>query len=257
MKHVAPRTLEPAQASLNRAMMTDSLERFTAGTSHVINNLMTCVLGYSELIMLKLPEDSPCVEYLRNIEQAAGQAADLCQRMATYAGKGRYVIVPHDINVLTGDFFLLLQSMFRDKADMYWRSTWDLPKVGLDATRYRQALMEVVLNAVEAGGARRNRIWISARMTHLDRAKLDSLIGGRGLCEGMYVAVEVRDTGTGMDAATKDRMFDPFFSTKSASQGMGLSMVQGIMRRMAGAVAVRSEPGKGTAVEMFFPPAPV
>jgi two-component system, cell cycle sensor histidine kinase and response regulator CckA len=129
----------------------------------------------------------------------------------------------------------------------------EVPPIEADVAQFRQALMNVLLNAAEAIGAEAGEIGIRVQARRADRAYLAAFPSGHDLPEGDYVAVEVRDNGPGMDAATLQRLFDPFFTTKFAGRGLGLPAVLGILRGHHGAVKAESAPGQGSTFTLLFP----
>jgi CheY-like chemotaxis protein len=132
----------------------------------------------------------------------------------------------------------------------------DLPPILGDASQMRQVIMNLVLNAAEALGPEGGVITVATDTVHADAATLAETLLGAGLSEGEYVTLEVRDTGSGMDEATRARIFEPFFTTKFTGRGLGLSAVQGIVRGHQGTLTVTSEPGQGSTFRLLFPHAP-
>ncbi|MES2694218.1 MAG: response regulator, partial [Verrucomicrobiota bacterium] len=132
-----------------------------------------------------------------------------------------------------------------------------LPAVEGDATQLRQVIMNLVINASEAIGARSGAIGLSTGLTRVDRAYLGGTILAPELPPGTYVSLEVSDNGSGMDAATQAKIFDPFFTTKFTGRGLGLAAVLGIVRGHKGALKVYSEVGRGTTFKILLPCASV
>jgi CheY-like chemotaxis protein len=126
-----------------------------------------------------------------------------------------------------------------------------LPRIDADATQMHQVVMNLTANATEAIGERRGVITIRTRVVRGDLLAQNCI--GENPGEGNYVALEVSDTGVGMDEETQVSIFDPFFSTKYTGRGLGLSSVQGIVRRHKGAILVDSEEGRGTTFQLLFP----
>jgi len=131
----------------------------------------------------------------------------------------------------------------------------DLPAVEVDTAQAQQVVMNLVINAAQAIGDSRGLISIRTRAMDLDAAAIAAEWGNAGLRPGAHVCLEVRDTGCGMDEATKARIFDPFFTTKPAGRGLGLASVAGIVRAHNGALKVESEPGRGSVFTVAIPAA--
>lgn len=133
--------------------------------------------------------------------------------------------------------------------------TADLPPVEVDATQIRQVLMNLVINASEAIGDKSGVIAITSGAMQCDRRYLSEVWLDERLPEGLYVYLEVADTGCGMDRETQAKIFDPFFTTKFTGRGLGMAAVLGIMRGHHGAIKVYSEPGRGSTFKILLPAA--
>ncbi|MEL7059084.1 MAG: response regulator, partial [Acidobacteriota bacterium] len=129
----------------------------------------------------------------------------------------------------------------------------DLPSVEVDPQQLRQVLVHLVANAVEAARDDVGMVMLRTGVVEATRKTFDGAAQGDHLPAGRYTFVEVSDDGVGMDEVTRDRMFEPFFSTKSSGRGLGLAAVSGIVRAHAGAIKVYSQPGRGTTVEVLLP----
>jgi signal transduction histidine kinase len=147
---------------------------------------------------------------------------------------------------------LLQASIPKNVALRYYRTN-ELPAVEADATQLRQIVMNLVVNAAEAIGAEAGIISITTGLQRADQAYLAEVYAAPDLPEGWYVALEVADTGQGMDATTRARIFDPFFTTKFTGRGLGLAAVLGIVRGHKGALNVYSEPGHGSTFKILLP----
>jgi CheY-like chemotaxis protein len=139
------------------------------------------------------------------------------------------------------------------KAELHHRLPPGLPPIEGDGAQIAQVVMNLITNAAEAIGAAGGRIDVSTGSMPVTRNELDSLLLGEGLPEGLYVHVEVTDTGCGMTSETRARIFDPFFTTKFTGRGLGLAAVLGIVRAHRGAIEIASEPGRGTSFRVLFP----
>jgi len=136
-------------------------------------------------------------------------------------------------------------------------STWlaTCPPVKGDPDQVRQLILNTVINASESLVANRGTITLSTGADYCERSRLDHFLLGTVLDEGTYVWLKVSDTGSGMDEATRDRAFEPFFSTRFGARGLGMAAVMGIVRNHAGAIELHSELGQGTSVRFFLPAA--
>src|SRR6478736_7700613 len=231
----------------------ESLGVLAGGIAHDFNNLLTGILGNASLARLELPNHSAMLPHLQQIEQAAHRAADLCQQMLAYSGKGRFVVQQLDLNELVRHTTHLLTISISKKCALQFNLVPGLPPVTADATQLRQIIMNLVINASEAIGEHSGTITVTTSAARVDDNYLATLLHPGDLVPGEYVCLEVSDTGSGMDAATLQRIFEPFFTTKFTGRGLGLAAVHGIVRGHKGAIKVYSEPGRGSTFKLFLP----
>jgi CheY-like chemotaxis protein len=154
----------------------------------------------------------------------------------------------------------VLRSSVPDGVELGLRLAERLPLVEVDVGQLRQVVLNLLANACEAmtdpaGGASRGAIAIETGARHCTRADFEDCLPADELIPGPHVYLEVSDSGGGMDEATRSRVCEPFFSTKFTGRGLGLSAVLGIVRSQGGGLTIRSEPGQGTAVRIYFPEA--
>ena len=249
--------MEERRRELDRKMQDtqklESLGVLAGGIAHDFNNLLTGILGNASLARLELPLHASMQPLLEQIEQAAHRAADLCQQMLAYSGKGRFVVQQLDLNDLIRHTTHLLTISISKKCVLHFNLAPTLPVVTADATQLRQIIMNLVINASEAIGERSGVIAISSGVARVDDDYLATLVHPGDLAPGDYVYLEVSDNGSGMDAATLQKIFDPFFTTKFTGRGLGLAAVLGIVRGHKGALKVYSEVGRGSTFKLFLP----
>ncbi len=193
------------------------------------------------------------VEHLRRIEQGAARAADLAKQMLAYSGRGTFVVESLDVNRLIEEITHLLEVSISKKSVLRFNLNKPLPTVEADATQLRQVIMNIVINASEAIGDKSGVIAISTGSMECDRSYLQSTWLDENLQEGLYIYIDIADTGCGMDRDTMAKIFDPFFTTKFTGRGLGMAAVSGIVRGHKGAIKVYSEPGKGTTFKILLP----
>jgi PAS domain S-box-containing protein len=237
---------------LQQTRKFESLGVLAGGIAHDFNNLLTPVIGEASLALLDLPSPSPLRARLERIRNAAQRAAALTAEMLHYAGMGSLDRRLVDLSELAGGMRELLESATGGRARLRLELAAGLPSVEGDPGRLAQVVRNLVANAAEAspeGGA----VVVRTDAVHLDRAALSRCFLGHALPEGPYVRLEVEDRGAGMDAETRARLFDPFFSTKFTGRGLGLAAVLGIVRGHHGAIEVASEAGRGTRIAVLLP----
>ena len=231
----------------------ESLGVLAGGIAHDFNNILMAVIGNADLALMRLPPESPAVNNLKQIGEAAGKAADLAGQMLAYSGRGKFVIENIDLNRLIENMMHMLEVSISKKIVLRFDFSRQLPGVEGDATQLRQVIMNLVINASEAIGERSGVIAISTGAMDCDTNYLRDTWLDEGLEGGLYIYFEVSDTGCGMGQETIQRIFDPFFSTKFTGRGLGMAAVLGIVRGHKGAIKVYSEPGQGTTFKVFFP----
>jgi PAS domain S-box-containing protein len=240
-------------AQVQQAQKMESLGVLTGGIAHDFNNLLTGILGNADLALDDVKPGSPVRERLDEIEKAARRAADLCNQMLAYSGKGQLAVEPLRINELVVEMAHLLEVSISKKVNLRYNFARDLPEINGDAAQIRQVVMNLVSNASEAIGDDRGLITLTTDLQYCNRELLSSAVIDEELPQGNYLVLEVRDTGRGMDEATWTRIFDPFFTTKFQGRGLGLAAVLGIVRGHHGAITLHSTLNEGTAIRVLFP----
>lgn len=241
------------ERQIQEAQRHESIGILASGLAHDFNNLLAAINGHAELALLDLPPGSPSRESVEAIVLGVQRATDLTAQMLAYAGKGRFLTQPIQLNDLIHEMVALLRSTLSRHTTVHQRLAADLPLIEADASQIRQVILNLIVNANEALGDQPGQITLETVVEGLDQARLEQLIGGAGLPPGQYVRISVSDTGCGMDEATRSRMFEPFFSTKFTGRGLGLAALQGIVRGHRGAIAVSSAPDRGTTVYVYLP----
>ncbi|WP_328745559.1 hybrid sensor histidine kinase/response regulator [Geomonas anaerohicana] len=241
------------EQQLLHAQKLESLGVLAGGIAHDFNNILTTIIGNADLALMRIPCEAAAVENVKRIEQAALRAADLARQMLAYSGKGTFVIEPTDLNRLVEEMGHMLDVSISKKAVLRYHLCRPLPPVEVDATQIRQIVMNLVINASEAIGDATGEISIRTGTMECTREYLLDTWLTDPAPEGLYVFLEVSDTGCGMDGETVARIFDPFFTTKFTGRGLGMAAVLGIVRGHQGAIKVYSEPGRGSNFKVLLP----
>ena len=242
------------EAQLQHTQRLESLGVLAGGIAHDFNNLLAGILGSAELALLRLPQDAPARPEVEQIVTATHRAADLTGQMLAYSGRGTFRVQPVLLSALIREMEPLLRASLRKTCALEFHLGESLPAIEADATQLRQVLLNLVLNAGEAIGDAAGVVTARVAVRECDRAYLAGGVLDAKLPEGPYVALEVTDTGCGMSGETQAKMFEPFFTTKFTGRGLGLAAVLGIVRGHRGTIRVTSEPGRGTQIEVLFPP---
>jgi len=241
------------ERQLLHAQKLESLGVLAGGIAHDFNNILTSIVGNADLALMKMSPESPSIDHLHRIENAAAKAADLAKQMLAYSGKGKFVVSNLDMNRLLEEMLHMLEVSISKKAILRLNLTPNLPSVEADATQMRQIIMNLVINASEAIGDKSGIIAINTGCMDCDSNYLKNIWLDENISEGLYIYLEVADTGCGMDKETLAKIFEPFFSTKFTGRGLGMAAVLGIVRGHNGAIKVYSEPGKGTTFKILLP----
>ncbi len=241
------------ERQLFQAQKMESLGVLAGGIAHDFNNILTSIVGNTELALMRLNPESPVLDNLKRIEKGAVRATDLAKQMLAYSGKGKFVVEAIDLNRLVEEMGHMLDVSISKKVVLRFNLTKPLHSVEADATQIRQIVMNIVINASEAIGDKSGVIAITTGCIECDSNYLKNAWLNKDIPEGLYVFLEVADTGCGMDKETQTKMFDPFFTTKFTGRGLGMAAVQGIVRGHKGAINVYSEVGKGSSFKILLP----
>jgi two-component system, cell cycle sensor histidine kinase and response regulator CckA len=236
---------------LRQTHKMEALGRLASGVAHDFNNLLGVIIGYGELLTETMTPQSPLRIYAEETLKAGKRAAALTGQLLTFGR--RQVLQPKvlDLNVAIANMGGLLRRLIREDIEMSFTAGPELGRVKADPSQLEQVMLNLAVNARDAmpnGG----ELKIETSTVVLDdgcRRQDPNLSPGR------YVLLTVSDTGVGMDAKTKASIFEPFFTTKTngAGTGLGLATVYGIIKQSGGAIAVESQPGKGTTFLIYLP----
>lgn len=244
---------ERAEAALNQAQRIEAVGQLTGGVAHDFNNLLTVLIGNIELIRKNTTLDPSTVNYLEAMRVAAERGAMLTGGLLAFARRQPLSPRPVDLNAAIEGMQGLLHSALGPRMRIEIRPEQELWPAMIDPTQFELVILNLVINARDAmptGGI----VTIETANTHRNAPS-----HADEPAEGDYVTVTVRDTGVGMSAEVQERAFEPFFTTKppGAGSGLGLSQVFGTARQSGGGVRIDSEQGKGTAVSVYLPRAPL
>ena len=220
----------------------ESLGVLAGGIAHDFNNLLGGILAEAELVESDLAAGLPVGEEIARIKGVAIRGAEIVRELMIFAGQDQASLTePVDLSRLVEELLELLKISISKPVVLQINLDKNLPTVLGNASQIRQVLMNLVINASEAIGERVGVIHVAT-----SRVK-----GSQG--SGQYVRLEVSDTGSGMTDEAKAKIFDPFFTTKFAGRGLGLAVVQGIVRDHGGTIDVVSAPGQGATFLVLLP----
>jgi PAS domain S-box-containing protein len=247
-----------AEDTLHHAQKIEALGTLAGGIAHDFNNILLAITGNTRLAMQELPPEHAVQSGLAEIAKASARATDLVNRILTFSRQSECRREVLQLQPAVEEAIALLRATLPAMIEINTSFSEGLPPVRADATQIHQVLVNLMTNAAYAiGDGAAGSISVSLDEVHIAKGAGPESVPSPELKAGRYVRLSVSDTGGGMDKATLDRMFDPFFTTKPVGRGtgLGLSVVDGIMRSHEGSVIVSSEPGKGTTFRLYFPAA--
>ncbi len=237
------------EEQLRRSQKMDALGKLTGGIAHDYNNLLGIIMGYAELLNEKLKSNKELSKYALDIEHAAERGAKLTKKLLAFTRHKSSDEKLLDINNLLQEQQLMLEKTLTARIALKLDLANYLWPVWLDSGDLEDAVINMSINAshaIEGNG----ELTFKTENKEFSYSESQAL----GLNSGDYVVIAIMDTGKGMDEVTKEKIFDPFFSTKGeGGTGLGLSQVYGFVKRSGGDIKVYSEEGKGTRFELYFP----
>ena len=239
------------EAQLQHAQRMESIGTLAGGVAHDFNNLLMAVQGNASLILLNKDSDHPDYKKIKNIEKQVQRGASLTKQLLGFARGGKYEVTPTNLN----EIIRASTKMFaRTKKELsinskYQEKIW---AVEADQGQIEQVLLNLFVNAWQAMSGGGN-LFVETENLVLNADDVRSL----EIKPGRYVKISVSDTGVGMDASIRERIFDPFFSTREVGKGTGLGLASsyGIIRNHGGIIDVKSEKGKGSTFDIYLPAA--
>ena len=241
--------LREQEEQLRGSRKMDALGKLTGGIAHDYNNMLSIILGFAELLEIKLADQPPLKRYASKIIIAGQRGASLTSKLLTFSRATPENIESVDINHAIQEAYQMIEKSLTASIKVELSLEENLWPSQLDAGDFDNAILNICINAMHAmdnGGYLR----IVTSNEHLDAGKARM----PEVTPGDYVAVSISDTGVGMDDETISKIFDPFFSTKGKNgTGLGLSQVYGFLKRSRGTIRVNSKLGAGTTFVLYFP----
>ncbi len=242
---------EQLSEQLRQAQKMEAVGQLAGGVAHDFNNLLQVINGYAELALVDLEPNSPVRTAINQITKAGNRAAALVSQLLAFSRRQFIDPVDLDLNDTIRGLLAMLERVIGEHIRLEFHPAEGLATVHADVSMVEQILMNLCVNARDAmpdGGV----LTIATETVTLDPGTCETQGPAR---PGRYVLLRVKDSGLGMDNATLQRIFEPFFSTKAPGHGtgLGLSTVYGIVSQHDGMVKATSEPGRGTAFAVYLP----
>ena len=239
------------EAQLQQAQKMEAIGQLAGGIAHDFNNILTAIIGYSEIICMRMDKKSPLRHYVDQVQTSAGRAAELTASLLAFSRKQVLHIKPIDLCEVVRGLKKMLGRIIREDIDFQTKVAERDLIVLADKGQIEQVLMNLVTNAKDAmpnGGSLAIEVYPAVMDNRFMHA--------HGFGEpGNYACISVTDTGHGMDEETRKRIFEPFFTTKEVGKGTGLGMaiIYGIIKQHNGYINVYSEPDRGTTFSIYLP----
>jgi PAS domain S-box-containing protein len=242
------------QSQLEQAQKMEAIGTLAGGIAHDFNNILTPIIGYTELSMSSVPEESRLRHNMDQVLLCANRAKELVRQILTFSRKTQQERKLVQISLVIEEALKLVRSLLPSTIHIRHSIQRDAVEstAVVDPTQIQQVLINLCTNAEHAMRAKGGTL--SVVLANVD-IEPGAARGSPDLASGAYLKLSVSDTGHGMDEAVKQRIFDPYFTTKGPNEGtgLGLAVVYGIVRGLSGAITVSSKPGKGTTFDVYFP----
>jgi len=235
--------------TLRRTQKMDALGNLTGGIAHDFNNMLGVILGYSDLLKEHLKDLPKQSKYIHEIHRAGERGAKLTRKLLAFSRQKTIDAETLNINASLEDKRHMLEKILTARIKLVFDLTDDLWTVWLDGGDLEDTIVNLCINAMHAIDGS-GQLTIQTRNVSLSQTDIKIF----QMEPGDYILFSVNDTGRGMDDSTKEKIFEPFFSTKGdKGTGLGLSQVYGFVKQSGGTIKVYSEPGHGTRMMLYFP----
>jgi two-component system cell cycle sensor histidine kinase/response regulator CckA len=236
------------QNELLQVQKMDSIGRLAGGIAHDFNNILSAIIGFSQLVLMRLPEDHPEAESIRIISEAGERAAALTRQLLAFSRKQVLEMKSVNLNTIIENMAKMLRRVIGENITLDLNLQNPIRNILADTGQMEQILMNLLVNARDAmpsGG----RVKVETSEVCLPEEN------DQKVSPGSLVMVSITDTGTGMSTEVQERIFEPFFTTKEMGKGtgLGLSTVYGIVKQHDGHITAHSEQGQGTTFKLYFP----
>ncbi|WP_306146188.1 cell cycle histidine kinase CckA [Roseibium sp. MMSF_3412] len=240
------------EAQFAQSQKMQAIGQLAGGVAHDFNNVLTAIIGFSDLLLASHRPTDPSFQDIMNIKQNANRAAGLVRQLLAFSRRQTLRPQQLELNDVLGDLSILLDRLLGEKVELKVVHGRDLWPVMADLNQLEQVIVNLAVNAGDAmaeGGR------LTIRTSNVEEAQSTQFDNTRGMPPGEYTLVEVEDTGHGMPPEIMEKIFDPFFSTKEVGKGtgLGLSTVYGIVKQTGGFIFCTSEVDAGTTFRLFLP----
>jgi nitrogen-specific signal transduction histidine kinase/CheY-like chemotaxis protein len=237
------------EEQLYQVQKMEALANLSGGLAHDFNNILHCILGYTEMALIGKPKDSPDYDTFQQIELMIDKGSELARQFLAFGRKIPLQFKPIDLNLVIRELMSLLRRTIPKMIEIELKLAEHLKMVSADAGQCEQVLMNLSINAVNAMDKSGKLTFVTENVV-LDPDHPQILLNRSSL---EYLRLTVSDTGHGMSQKTLNRIYEPFFTTNEKGSGLGLSIVYSIIKDHEGFIECESEVGKGTNFRIYFP----
>jgi signal transduction histidine kinase/DNA-binding response OmpR family regulator len=240
------------QEHLQRSQKMEAIGTLASGIAHDFNNILAAVMGYAELAMLEAPQESMARKNIEMVLSAGERAKDLVKQILAFSHQTKEERKPILIEHTVKEVLKFMRASLPTTIEIRQRIDPDLGHVLADSVQIHQVVMNLCTNALFA--MKDNGGVLDVQLTS-SVVGSDQTVVHPDLKHETYVKLTVKDTGHGMDKATMEKIFDPYFTTKEkgVGTGLGLAVLHGIVQKHGGIIEANSEPGKGSVFHIYFP----
>lgn len=240
------------EKELFQSQKMEAIGTLAGGVAHDFNNILSAIIGYSEMARLRLPPDNPAAEDITQVLQASRRAADLVQHILTFSRQSDHCLEPLAPQLLIKEALKMLRASLPSTIEIKEKVDSKCGKIMADPTNIHQIIVNLCTNALHAMEKEKGVLTVKLYRTTITANEIPK---EAEVSPGSFIVLEVSDTGHGMDQATAEQIFDPYFTTKEVGKGtgLGLAVVHGIIEDYHGFIRVKSEPGQGASFFVHIP----
>ncbi len=246
------RALANSEKQLQQVMKLQAIGTLAGGIAHDFNNILFPIVGYTELTMDDIPEDSQARQNLEEILKATNRAKELVQQILTFSRQSCQERKPLKVQFLIKEAFKLLRATIPSSIEIDCDINESCGPIKGDPTQIHQIIMNLCTNAYHAMQESGGKLEVKLEEIHVSYEKSMERVGMK---VGKHLELTVKDSGHGMDPQVMDRIFEPYYTTKEQGKGtgLGLSVIHGIVKNHGGDITVTSRPGNGSTFKVYLP----
>ncbi len=240
------------ESRLQHTQKMEAIGNLAGGVAHDFNNILSGIIGYTQLIKKNSPRESKVYPYVEQVLKASERATGLVRQILLFSRKTKSEKIPMDIGLIAKEAIELLRASIPSTIEIRYHFSKDLKPISADQTQIHQVFMNLCSNAAYAMKAGGGCLEITLDAVIVTKEGENGL---EDLAKGEYIRLSISDTGQGMNNETLKKIFEPYFTTKQIGDGsgLGLATVHGIVKDHGGIIRVESEEGVGTVFRLYFP----